>query len=91
MKKFYVACVDLFGVYPPVEECDEVSAISAAAAAEIIHRDMNDSSSIIEVQVFAVARMGRRVLQWEHFELTATVSYSAKAVSVAAAGRAVAA
>lgn len=91
MKKFYVACVDLFGVRPPVEECDEIRAVSAAAAAEVIHRDMNESSSFIEVQIFAVARMGRDVLNWEHFEITATISYAVKVIDIVTAGKAVAA
>lgn len=91
MKKYYVACVDLFGVRPPIEECDEVEAPSAAAAAVEIHRGLNDCCDAFqEVQIMAVARMGRP-LKWEHFEVTATVSYSAKAVDITTAGKAAAA
>jgi len=91
MRTYFVACVDMFGVCPPIEECDEVQAKSAAAAAEIIHRSLNDDSdTFFHVQVFAVAR-NLRPFKWEHIEITATVSYSAKAVDMATASKAAAA
>lgn len=92
MKKYYVACVSLFGLKPPIDECDEVEAATPAAAAEKILRDMNEESSpFCEIGVMAVARMDRRPLKWEYVEVTGTISYAAKAIDREAAQKVAAA
>lgn len=90
MKKYYVALVDLFGVRPPVVECDEVRARSAAEAAEKIARSCNQDTPFFEKQILAVAWAGPE-LHWEHFEVTATVTYTSLPIDLATASKAAAA
>ena len=95
MKNYYVACVDNFGVFPPVEECDVVPAPSAAAAAELIAKDVNEGGdTFFEEQVIAVAKVPpvpALPLKWEHFLVNGTISYSTKPVDLATASKAAAA
>lgn len=89
MNRYYVACVDLFGVNPPLEECDEIPAPSAAAAAEYIARCINSESDIfLESQVIAVAKITGSPQRWQHFLVTGTISYSTEPVDVATASKA---
>lgn len=87
MKKYYVALVDLFGVRPPIVECDEVRATSPAAAAEKIALCCNEDTPICERQVLAVA-WAREPLQWEYFEVLATVHYRTNQIDLATASKA---
>lgn len=95
MKHYYVACVDNFGVYPPVEECDVVPAPSAAVAAELVAKSVNDDcDTFFESQVMAVAKVppvSALPLKWEHFLVTGTISYTTKPIDVATASKAAAA
>lgn len=87
MKKYYVALVDLFGVRPPVVECDEVRATSPAAAAEKIARSCNEDNPFFERQVLAVA-WAREPLHWEYFEVLASVHYRTNQLDLTAASKA---
>lgn len=52
---------------------------------------LNEDSTFLEVEVIAVAQVRNGALTWEHFESTATVTYSVKPVDLATASKAAAA